>query len=81
MRPMLQKTGTRELAYVVESIAQEIEQLHSLIERQRQMLNGSVDPRRAHRKQARRQLSRIRASAAQVADRARQAIHEVRQIA
>jgi hypothetical protein len=81
MGRMFQKERSSDLAHVVESMAREIEKLHSLIEGQRQLLKGSADPRRAHRKQARRQLNRIRASAVEVADRAREAIHEVTQTA
>ena len=73
--------GSSDLANVVASITQDIERLHSLIAHQRLVLHGSTHEDSAARSQARQQLQRIRASAAQVADRAREAIKQVSQTA
>ena len=81
MTLIFHQEGSSDLTHLVESITKEIEQFNSLIDNERPLLQGAAGRGRADRKQARRQLKRIRASAAEVADRAQEAIHRMTQTA
>ena len=71
--------GSSDLVHLIAKIAQDFEQLDSLIESQRQMLQTSAGKGEPNAAEARRQMKRIRASAADVANRARETINDLDQ--
>lgn len=71
--------GGSDLLLLVAKIAQDFEELDSLIESQRQLLLSSAEKGTADPARARQRLKRIRASATDVANKARETIQDLDQ--
>ena len=66
-----------DLIRIVASLARDVEQLDALISSQRRLLAQAGPVRASESERARQQWNRIRANAAEIAGRAREALEEV----